>query len=277
MSYLLCLGFTSFKYKKDPIIKLYIDDKFLYEFEINSFYTAKQFSSKKEIDHKLARQVKTKFLHLYNKDYTHYLRTIDPLKNFNNYNKMVKYDQDVFAPDINWHFFELDNDLVLNAKKLQIDINAEDSNYTNGFMTLSTIYSLKVANIIPKKVVDDYKKIFKKYDIDLKQYNRKQNTIKTIKKFYAKNNNIPTNKNYFNLLDQQITSTYTLDGEKVQHDTGENYSCIWYGGNKRIMCNMNKNRLILDNNCIKNDLLAYDLAYAICNKYKQHENQRSNI
>lgn len=276
MSYLLCLGFVSFKYKKEPTVRLYFDETFLYEFEINSPYTAKQFESKKQYDELLYRQTKS-LTPFYNRDYNHYLKTIDPLKNWNSYKKLVKYDQDVFSSDIDWHFFEIDDSIIHQSKKLHINVESTDSNYTNGFMTLSTTYNLRLAYLIPTNIVNDYKNYFKKYDMDVSQYNRRYNGIETVKHFYKKDLFKKENKNYLNLINEDSIQTFSVDGEPLTQFGTENYNLNWFGGSKNIVCDLDRTRLNVDINCIKNDLLAYDLAYAICNKYTQHENQRSDI
>lgn len=275
MSYVLCLGFSSFQYKKKPTVQLYIDDIFLYEFEINAFDRAKQFESNKELNNKLHRKVKT-LSFFYNKDYTHYLKTLDPLKNWNSFTKMLKYDQDVFNKEIDWHFFTIDDNVILKSKQLKINISSEDSNYTNGFMTLSTIYSLKLAYLMPEEMFSDPKKYFKKYDREVKQYNRNQKTPIDVCKFYKKDILKTESKPYFTLIDKEHVNAFNEDGTKIEYPEN-NFGTVWFGGNKNIQCDLNNNTLKINSTCVEKDLFAYDLAYAICNKYKQHENQRSNI
>jgi len=275
MSYVLCLGFVSFQYKKKPTVKLYIDDIFLYEFEINACDRAKQFENNKELDIKLHTNLKT-YSFFYNKDYTHYLKTLDPLKNWNSFTKMLKYDQDVLNKDIDWHFFTIDDNVILKSKQLKINISSEDSNYTNGFMTLSTIYSLKLAYLMPQEMFSDPKKFFKKYDREVKQYHKNQKTAMDVCKFYKKDLLKTESKPYFSLIDKAHMSAFNEDGTKLEYPEN-NFSTVWLGGNKVIHCDLNNNALKIDNKCLEKDLFAYDLGYAICNKYTQHENQRSDI
>ena len=164
----------------------------------------------------------------------------------------------------------------MTSKQLKINISSEDSNYTNGFMTLSTIYSLKLAYLMPQEMFSDPKKYFKKYDREVKQYHKNQKTPIDVCKFYKKDILKTESKPYFTLIDKEHVNAFNEDGTKIEYPEN-NFSTVWFGGNKNIQCDLNNNTLKINSTCVEKDLFAYDLAYAICNKYKQHENQRSNI
>lgn len=270
MSYILCLGFTCFQYNKKPTVKLFVDDIFIYEFEINPHEQAKQFESNKIHDGDLHREIKA-LSFFYNNDYTNYLKRLGPLKNWNSFKKILNFDQDVFNKDIDWHFFTINNDIIDKAKKLKIHISSHDSNYTNGFMTYSTIYSLKLAYLLPAEMFEDPKQFFLKYDTTFKKHNKKEKTPKDVKKFYKRDLLKTQSFPCFNLIDRKHVSAFNEDGTKIEWPE-KNFSAVWFGGTKKIHCDINNDMLKINDYCVKNDLFAYDLAYAICNKYKQYEN-----
>lgn len=261
MSYLLCLGLVSQKYKKDPTIQIKFDDVFLYEFELES-YTSK----------KIAREWNDTFKsYVYDKEYLKYLSSTDKLSPVNSYYKAKNYTgKHILSQDLKIYFFKVDKNLVLNTKKIKIIIDAKDSNYTNGFMTKSTLCSLRLAYIIPQEIFDNHEKFLNEYDKKIYDYNRTQNTTFDFKKYYANDLVIKNGgRSYLNLLNPD--SVMVEDKEKcLQHKPS--IITRLYGGYITITLECNNMHKNIDNQCVQNDLLSVDLVYAICNKYKQYEN-----
>ena len=170
MSYLLCLGFISYQYKKEPTVRLFVDDIFIDEFELCKSHDSKLFKNNKNIDH--TPTIKGKNTEYYNSEYTNYLKQLDPSVPWNMFKKVLKYNKCPLRSDMSLRFYKLHDHFIKKSKNIRLEIQSNDSNFTNGFMTSSTTYSLRVAYLIPQEIYKNPKKYFQKYDQQVKQYNR---------------------------------------------------------------------------------------------------------
>ena len=271
MSYILCLGLQSFQYNKEPLVRLYLDDTFLYEFNIKTKKTSKDFKIY------IAKKNQNKFFYenfretlFFSNEYKEYLKNTHSLKNVNNFNKVLRYQGNVLADDVNFFFFKLDATRVSNAQNLIIEILSFDSNYTNGFMTESTIYSLRAGYLIPEQIIENYSKFFQSYHEKQQKHKNSCKSLTEIVNWYKKNYN-QKDESYLNIISDRLVNILNHTNDKVQFEGY--FSLNWFGGYKKIVCKLDKNKHQIDDYCIKNDLLQSDLMYAICNKYKQYENQ----
>ena len=130
MKYLLGIGFVvTQKYKKDPIVRVSIDDRFVDEFTI---------SESPDYD-------KNWML-----DFDPWVYKA-PFTDWDNHKRpWVKYriKDNVFPKKFN--LYVIDETHLKYKKQLIIDITNSDSNYTNGFMTKSTLLDFK-AFLLPLK------------------------------------------------------------------------------------------------------------------------------
>lgn len=268
MSYLLCLGFISYQYKKEPTVRLFVDDIFIDEFELCKSHDSKLFKNNKNIDH--TPTIKGKNTEYYNSEYTNYLKQLDPSVPWNMFKKVLKYNKCPLRSDMSLRFYKLHDHFIKKSKNIRLEIQSNDSNFTNGFMTSSTTYSLRVAYLIPQEIYKNPKKYFQKYDQQVKQYNRNHKDQHEIKQFYKKSLVKISSKPYLRLLDPD--TMYHLDNKNKKIDIGKISRLTWFGGTRQVILPLSKNKLVIDQNCVENDLLEHDLAYALCNKYKQYEN-----
>jgi hypothetical protein len=125
MRYLLVIGFYCNLYKKNPVAKLYLNDKLLDEFIIEQ-YECKLIKQKKTIE---------KFIPI-----THLL------DNKINIQK-IPYIFLEFCPPLRFYELELNNDI--KNVKLKIYLENNDNNFTNGFLTRHTYLTLKVCHFFP--------------------------------------------------------------------------------------------------------------------------------
>jgi hypothetical protein len=130
MKYLLGIGFVvTQKYRKDPIVRVNIDNRFIDEFSLDD-----------------------------NPDYDkEWLLNFDPwiykapFTEWDNHHQPwlnIRLNQGTFPKKFN--IYVLDEKQLKDKKQLVLDIQNSDSNYTNGFMTKSTLLDFR-AFLIPFK------------------------------------------------------------------------------------------------------------------------------
>ena len=132
MKYLLGIGFViSQKYKKDPVVRVHIDDLFLDELTLTD---CANYSKTWKRDPKIW---------IYHPDYTSYSeRDIYVIHTQNNHPvppfKLFDTARGDQFPK-NFKIYEIDESQLTDKKQLRIQIENSDSNYTNGFMTKTTL------------------------------------------------------------------------------------------------------------------------------------------
>ena len=133
MKYLLGVGFVvTKKYKKSPIARVYIDNKFLDEVTIDNYPNRK---GKWERDTKIW---------IYNRDYANYKHKGPRWSK--KLNKLLPtyyiFDDTEDNFPLRWKFYIIDEDVLKNSKEVKVEVKNSDSNYTNGFMTKTTLMNL---------------------------------------------------------------------------------------------------------------------------------------
>ena len=130
MRYLLVLGFTCDVYRREPRARLFFNEKLIDEFHIP-----------------------------HQDDKRNLTNPIDNLKHLlTPYSEKIEieYLQNKF-PTL--RFYELDVDDKLQQALIRIDVDNNDSNYINGFMTKSTQLQFKILSLLPadRKIYEWFK------------------------------------------------------------------------------------------------------------------------
>lgn len=191
MKYILVVGANYQKYKKNPIIRIYLNDQFLDEYEL----------TKHQINFTDSQKIIT---------------NLDPLPDTNPYSNEIQ----------NWKFLEF------NTNKSNININFkiinQDSNYTNGFMTKTTLISFNFCYLLSEKLLTNFENIYKKFSKIKKNFSNK--TI--IKKYYSNDNIWPVFYNLFencsiDFKSSNLSLTNSIITQLLLGGSGEiNINCV---------------------------------------------------
>jgi hypothetical protein len=230
MKYLLVLGFACNVYRREPRARIYVGDQLIDEFHISNTSDNLLMATNKffEIRHPL-----------------------QPFQSFTLYNLHIKN----FPP---LKFCELEIDKKIKHLTLRIKIDNNDSNYSNGFMTYSTLIKLTVCCCFPldKRVLSRLKKIKNKNRID-KNY-----------AWYR------SNKNYIFDLVRNGMCWKGVNGQKFE--TNKNFLLAYHeiGGDGEFFCQLNKKYGIFISKLFQSYRYNFrpTLIDYLLNKYKQYEN-----
>ena len=234
MKYLLVVGFTCNVYRREPRARLFFNEKLIDEFHISHHQTNKNLTSPfYNLKHPL-EPYSEKF------DYAYLKNTLPPLR-----------------------FYHLDVDDQLQQAVVRIDIDNNDSNYSNGFITKSTLLQCKVLSLLPAN-----RKIY--------EWFRQKARNRFISKKYAWHQKNLYN-NFFNLLDN--TTWIGKNKEKINNFKIINFDYS-VGGSGSLHCELFKKYGILlgklkDLNHTYIYSIKNGLHSAIYDKYEQHANQRN--
>jgi hypothetical protein len=277
MSYILFLIFKSNKFKKDPTVRLNVNNFFIDEFEIpsnteqqtetwgslfenstqNNFEFFKNYkfslSDKKQLSDFFPKKLQdTKFLEKIvnlSNTYTHAVELSANTINNNYKNKEI-------------------------SNQIKISIKNSDNNYTNGFMTKSTLVSLKGVFLIPKSICENGFDFFKSYTNHRNNYKRSCITNKDIKKYYVSSKTpleftfIPNEKQF----DYNHNFSINLKNSQGQEIIQETLSYFGGDGTYTITWKTNQAPRLSDQSV----QFSLHYMYLILNKYIQHENLRNN-
>jgi len=121
MRYLLVMGFACEVYRREPRVRIFVDDRLLDEFNISHTpcNTNEKWNELLKKSHILHPTVQSEINNAI-------ISSFPPLK-----------------------FYELQADDKINDLAIRIEINNNDNNYTNGYMTRSTLISLEVCAFFP--------------------------------------------------------------------------------------------------------------------------------
>jgi hypothetical protein len=145
MKYLLGIGLIVEKYKKDPIIRVSIDNTLIDEFAVDNFplhqkelvcYPSKQWIGDKKQSLKLGHTTK------YADHSINIIRSGTSKGELRLPNRGLEFPR-------NFKTYLIDGRVLENSKEIVLDVKNDDSNYTNGFMTKSTLIHLKHIFLIP--------------------------------------------------------------------------------------------------------------------------------
>ena len=231
MKYLLVVGFACDVYRQEPRARIFVDNKLIDEFNIqhhtDSFNSAiKNFYSNRHI-----------------------------LQPFLMENLLIQSKN--FPP---LRFYEIEIDKQLKELELQINIDNDDSNHNNGFITKSTLLQLQFFYFFPlnKELLSILKKTLIK--------NKKNKNYAWTR---CKKNNI------FNLTENG--GEWRSNNEQIFEHTNITKSLNWYniGGSGYFHCKLIKKYGIFITQLIKSSRFNFILPVLnyLYDKYEQHANQ----
>ena len=232
MKYLLVVGFACDIYRQEPRARIFVGDKLIDEFYIPHHKdilpnVIKEFQQNKHI--------------------------LQPFSRIEEFNIQINN----FPP---LRFYEVEIDTTLNQAELRIEIKNSDSNYTNGFITNSTLIKLQLCYFFPlhQKLLLRFKGI--------------------------RNKNRQTQNYAWYRLDKNYIFDLAVNGLCWQGKNGQivdskRYYLTKYklGGDGVFTCELVKKYQILINKLTKSNKYNFDtiLVDYFLNKYEQHENQRN--
>ena len=140
MKYLLGIGASvSKKYKKDPHLRVYIDNQFIDEYKVED----------DTLRHDCWYCDPLHWIYDWKKNWIYYTGKVQEIKN-KKYRKLFDpyFDPGAYFPR-KFKFYFLHEDKLKNAKQISLHVVNDDSNYTNGFITKSTLLDLSKIFLIP--------------------------------------------------------------------------------------------------------------------------------
>jgi hypothetical protein len=168
MKQVIFLSFYCQKYKKTPIIRIYIGDRLLDEIEIPEYTdnTFEELSQNLEQAWKQDAQIlTTKYFINNNSQKIHILTPAGRefySKNTNYVENFFQIKKKFLHPKI--FMYVVDNEsLILANGSIYIELVNDDTNYNNGFMTKSTLLALHSFYIIPEITIINPIEFTKKY------------------------------------------------------------------------------------------------------------------
>lgn len=254
MSYILCLGFKLNLYKKFPLIRVHLDDFFIDEF----FIKCQNSDTNHNTPHSLS-WIK------YSKSY----HKLNPKIKWNEKPKNLEYMLD---KNIYFRFFELDSKFIdkTNDHTLKLEIINDDSNFTNGFLTHSTLVCLSIVHIVPKEVLKTCKDFCRIYERNLLKYKSLKIDSKNIKTFYIQKLqkfNILTN-NFYNIYKDHKGIDWHIDKSIICKEQNQ-----WTGGTGFFKFYFDLDTILPNFNNYSLDHLDIPFLESIATKYTQYENQ----
>jgi len=207
---ILSLGFSVNKFKKFPTARVWINDNFLDEFDI----TTKNNLNKTHLGHKEWEST----------NLIYHNSTMPLAKSLNSTNRKTSYNKTnkkfpILNDNLHLRFYEIDDKVLDKKFTLKIEIQNSDSNYTNGFMSKSTLLNFSICNIIPKVFFIDLINFVNKFAFSTYgKYNKKTFQKDTeIVKYYKRRRNLLHNFVHY------------ANWKGLDNDS--NNQKIWYGGN----------------------------------------------
>jgi len=257
MSYILCLGFRVNVYKKFPKIRVFLNDIFIDEFLIsgvkNSNYDGNE----------LYKILSDSFQNLKFKTLLH------P-------NAMIFYKeiQTPLSNKVFLKFFELDENYInsLAKHKLKIQVFNDDNNFTNGFLTKSTFIALRIASIIPKKILIDHLNFMSNHLSFMKESRCNHKSIEEICNDYI------DKIKFFDLISYATCGKESINPLIWHNDKGSVNRYLtyeWVGISGYTELSFDKTVISYDKFNIEKFMVSYTFLYLLGNKYVQYANQRN--
>jgi hypothetical protein len=230
MRYLLVLGFDCDVYRKEPRARIFVGDQLVDEFNILRNSSVNTYSV-------------SNFTQLESWSRIAFLR-----KQINNFPSL--------------RFYEVEIDKNMDQLILRINVENQDSNYTNGFVSKSTLIKLKVCMFFPldQKILTRLSKIVKKKFFK-----------KNFAWLYAQKNDI------FNPLHAGCLR-WIGDNKEIYPDNFTNFLYTHnIGGNGYFICNLLKKYGIFFHKIKKSYRLHFfsDIINYLIDKYQKHANSRN--
>ena len=220
MIHILSLGFNVLKYKKDPTVRVWINDNFLDEFEVHT----KEYSTTNYYGKSDGRWQDTELVYSPNIIST---MKVGPMMYKNSFIEFYEKEKpDILSKKLFLKFYEIDLTNFKDKVKIKIEVENNDSNYTNGFLSKTTLLCLSICTLIPKELL-----------INLVDFSKKF----TISRFGKQSKKYFTN-------DFQIAKFYKnrrrLFCNSTMYKTTEGFNSVknsnWYGGRGSFVINFFK-------------------------------------
>lgn len=276
MSYVLFLGFKAKIYKKNPLVRVWLDDLFLHEFDLTRSITGSfdKHSFPNGWHSEFWRETKRVGE-----------RVLSPETNLSlPWHKFVSihWQMNSFAVEINKKYIDLKK-----QHKLKIEITNTDNNYTNGFMTKTTLVQFCYAYLVPRQIALDplpYCEKNHNSQIRKKKVDRLNNNLKDIKNMMFKDFTYqnPETKFKFDLKDYGKKDRHTAPLIKIHNlDTFKDeyirHMAFFTQGiidiefpTSHVAVSANNDEYFGDTKLDTLNLII------ICNKYHEYENHRSH-
>lgn len=236
MKNLLIMGISCRVYRKEPLIRLFFNQNFVDEFNVphNTVFDDYQTQMKERIkkENKILDPV---ILSLYK-------TIIKEKKPFLPFTKIIEIE-------------DFDKEYI----NLEIVVDAVDNNFTNGFMTKTTLIQFDYLYLIPYPIAQNLALIKKKYKFDRK----KIKNINDIKKYYTKKTTTHVVLRNFAKNDYQAQDIQNMQGGKF------NLKIKLFKKLNSFWCEQN------DLSIGKRWIGEVDFLEFILDKYLQDENQRN--
>jgi hypothetical protein len=227
MKYLLVVGFACDVYRQEPCARIFVANQFIDEFYIQYHKDTLRTAEKEFAQNTNILKPTSRFLFL--------KKNLPPLR-----------------------FYEVEIDAKLDRLELRIEITNTDSNYTNGFITYSTLIKLQVCHFFP---------LHEKLLSRLKEIRNKNCTTQHYAWYRVYKNGI-----FDTLRNGMIWQGHN---KQIFNSTLQSYDI---GGNGFFSCQLIKKYGILMPLLIKScrhDFSSPIIEYFI-NKYRQYENLRNS-
>jgi len=242
MDLTLIIGYVCNIYKKPPSVRIFLNNFFIDEFECNSTISIDEMKLYRPLDERD------------NKIFGYKSDPLNPSKPLTCKN----IDQSV-----NLKYYNLKN-LPINNESLlcvRIEVDNNDSNYTNGFITQSTMVSFPIISLLSTKTFQNWHEFSKRYLLRLKKLREKHQDIQSIKKHYTK-------KGLFFAIRRENFIFYKNDEKKYIYSN----MC---GGSGKFEIKFYKKyfNIICDKSIGIKRLGQWQYISALLNKYLQYENQ----
>lgn len=272
MKQLLILGFHCKVYTKKPLVRVFVEDNFIDEFELpENHYDENAHKSMPDII-VLRGEEKLKAFDMPNAGIDTVADNDDiKIRAFHETSKI-----EISKPYLKFITFD---DIDTRNLSIRIEVANSDSNYTNGFMTDSTLIMLNQVWIVSEKLINRINTIENNYRYTAKNYTTKH-SLPLFKKLMLNGERIAMFKSLLDIDNLKVfndpqNKTVEINSKTNNVDMG--ISEQWFGGNMSIKINLVKKhgQFIEPYHDPKGPWRLGDIESMkyLLNKYKHHEDQ----
>lgn len=145
MQYMLGVGFVIKKYKKNPTVRIFADDVFIDEFEIDRYDS---------LNHPL---VVDKLKYCFGgQEPDPPCPSLAGMEEKNDHTTFRKVPLSFNSYPKYWKTYVLDDSVLKDKKQIKLMIENNDTNHTNGFMTNSTLIDLRHIFLLPTSLLKHF-------------------------------------------------------------------------------------------------------------------------
>ena len=257
MSYILCVGIKSTIFKKNPILRLYINDYFIDEYTVDADSKIQSGSN-----------VMLPDTNIFSNNFIQFLQSFDLLNIVERKANIPKNYPGILSNDINVRYFEINENILQTKNKILLEVKNDDNNYTNGFLTKGTFLSLSIAYLVPKDVFLNPDKFLNIQEEKINMMKQRCKSIDTIKNFYK------NRKGIFNILKHCVKNSsfvFKKQGTEEYEKLEPNH---WIGNTGVFKLSFHNDVLMHDYNDIMYSV-DHHLFIGLSNKYKLYEDPRN--